>query len=311
MNPNESFSTLLSSSRSILILLPTTPYFDQVAAALSLYLSLKSQKEVMIAASSPVMVEFNRLVAIDKVVTELGNKNLLIKFSGYKADNIERVSFDIDGDEGYLKIIPKPGIMPPQKETVELSYAGLAADLAILIGGGNETHFPALNTKDFLDVKLAHIGVRNLHLSGEKPLHSFARQASTISEALWGLLKDSQLPLDSDIATNLLMGIEEGTKSFTSPETTADTFQTFAELLRHGGRRVLKQEMPKRQNFPPGSIPGEAPIPVQPQQSQPVVEEAPVIGQPVTAPAMGGKPGVPRSWFESKIYKGSGDNSTK
>jgi hypothetical protein len=86
------FTSLIESATSVLILLPTKPYFDQVAAGLSLYLSLKEKKEVAISSSSPMMVGFNRLIGINKIVTEVGNKNLTIKFAGYDAGNIEKVS---------------------------------------------------------------------------------------------------------------------------------------------------------------------------------------------------------------------------
>ena len=39
-----SFASLIESANSILVLLPTKPYFDQVAAALALYLSLSNSK---------------------------------------------------------------------------------------------------------------------------------------------------------------------------------------------------------------------------------------------------------------------------
>ncbi|MEK7111768.1 MAG: hypothetical protein AAB875_00410, partial [Patescibacteria group bacterium] len=87
--------SLIESSRSILILLPTKPYFDQVAAGLALYLALRETKETIIASPSPMLVEFNRLVGVNKVTLELGNKNLSIRFSNYRANDIEKVSYDI------------------------------------------------------------------------------------------------------------------------------------------------------------------------------------------------------------------------
>ena len=78
------FKTAVDSANSILILLPTNPDFDQVAAGLSLYLSLMGGKNIQISVSSPVTVEFNRLVAVNKIATELGNKNLVISFYDYK-----------------------------------------------------------------------------------------------------------------------------------------------------------------------------------------------------------------------------------
>src|SRR3990167_10506820 len=96
---DNSFSSLVDSASSVLILLPNKPYFDQVAAGLSLYLSLADRKSATISCPSPMMVGFNRLIGVNKIVEEIGNKNLMIKFAGYDANNIEKVSYDIENGE--------------------------------------------------------------------------------------------------------------------------------------------------------------------------------------------------------------------
>ncbi len=93
---NDSFSSLVDSATSVLIILPSKPYFDQVAGGLALYLSLREKKETAITSVTPMTVEFNRLVGVNKVANELGNKNLTIKFIDYRANDIERVSYDIE-----------------------------------------------------------------------------------------------------------------------------------------------------------------------------------------------------------------------
>jgi hypothetical protein len=80
------------------------------------------------------------------------------------------------------------------------------------------------------------------------------------------------------VATNLLMGIEEGSNKFSHPEVNADTFQLVAELMRAGGERIQKHS-DLRENLPPGAIPGEKPT-----------EE---------------KKEAPKDWLEPKIYKGT------
>lgn len=269
---NNSFSPIIDSANSVLILLPSRPYFDQVAAGLALYLALKDKKETAISASTPMIVEFNRLVGVDKVTQELGNKNLTIKFSDYQANDIERVSYDIENGEFKLTVIPKPGVASPKKEQLVVNYSGVSADTIILIGGGNESHFPQLLSKDLLGAKLVHIGTRPLPISSGKEVLSLARPASCLSELVAVLIKESNLNLDADIATNLLLGIEEGTKQFSFSETTADTFETVASLIRAGGKRAGKSA---------------APIPM-PLPEKPVRE-----------------PEAPKDWLEPKVYKGT------
>src|SRR3989304_7803894 len=143
-----SFASLIDSAKSVLVLMPSKPYFDQVAAALSFYLAIKDKKEAAIVCPSPMIVEFNRLVGVNKISTEAGNKNLVMRFAGYKASDIEKVSYDVENGEFRLTVVPKTGFVSPKKEQIELSYSGISADTIILVGGANESHFPALSAKD-------------------------------------------------------------------------------------------------------------------------------------------------------------------
>ena len=102
--------------------------------------------------------------------------------------------------------------------------------------------------------KIIHIGTRLLEiLNNDLEVLSFARPASSTSELVASLIKESGLPVNEDIATNLLSGIEEQSKSFQSSEVTADTFEIFADLLKLGGRRTPKIAPAK--SYPQGSIP--------------------------------------------------------
>ncbi len=281
-----SFGSIIESAKSILVILPTKPYFDQMAAGLSLYLSLRDKKETSIMCPSPMVVEFNRLVAVNKIVPEMGNKNLNIKFVNYKAEDIEKVSCNVEGGEIVLSVVPKAGFEAPKKEQVELLYSGVSADTVILIGGANQNHFPVIATPDLASAKIVHVGIRALENDGSKSVLSFARPASTTSELIASIIVESGLELDPDIATNLLAGIEEGSKGFKGFDVTAETFQVVANLLRAGGKRQPEERL-DRESFPPGSIPGE------------------VIPQTVKIEGVEKKETPPQDWLEPKIYKGT------
>lgn len=291
---NNSLESFVNEAKSILILLPTNPTMDQVAAGLSLHLGLG--KDTTISCPSPMLVEFNRLVGVDKISSELGNKNLSITFADYPAENVEKVSYDIVNGQFKLTVIPKTQFTPPKQDQVILSYSGISADLIILIGGQNENHFPAIRSKELENTKLMHIGVREANVGRE--VISLDEPSSSISELMALLLKRNNKKIDSDIATNLLMGIEEATKSFTSHETSADTFAVVAELMKIGGRRYVPAQEPQREQFPAGAIPG---LPFnRPQHFAPASQQQQPQPQPNNP---GGK--VPKSWLEPKIFKGT------
>jgi hypothetical protein len=277
-------SSLIDSAGSVLILLPTKPYFDQVAAGLALYLSLKTSKETAIICPSPMLVEFNRLVGVDKITSEAGNKNLTLKFSGYPAENVERVSADVETGKFYLTIIPKQGLPSPKKEEIEFAYSGVAADLIILVGGANESHFPFLADPDVQGVKIVHLGTKELSAPAQLGIMSQAHPASSISEIVAGVINQSGRALDADIATNLVLGMEEGSNHFSSEETTPETFELFAQLLRSGGQRFTRR-------------------PIENKRPTPFVQPTPPL-QP-NQPAVQPKNQAPKDWLEPKIYKGT------
>lgn len=287
---NDSFKALLSEAKSILVLLPNTPNFDEVASGLALYLSLRGEKQVDIVCPSPMVVSFNRLVGVNKIGNESGNKNLVIKFANYQAKNIEKVSYDIVNGEFQLTIVPKSGLLSPDKGQIDIKYSGVSADLVVLVGAKMQSDF-AFDPKDFEKAKLVHIGLSSI--SGQKDIISLDQPASSISEVVANLINSSELSLDPDIATNLLMGIEEGSDGLASPEVNADTFAAMSSLMRAGGRRVTKKDVPDPRSFPTGSIPGKV---LQ-------FEKEPEPGESM-------KEGVseddaPTSWFEPRIYKGT------
>ncbi|MGA3291719.1 MAG: hypothetical protein ABSC49_01065 [Candidatus Microgenomates bacterium] len=299
-----SFVSLIDSAASILVVLPTKPYFDQVAAALSLYLSIHDRKEVNIYCPTPMMVGFNRLIGVNKISTDLGNKNLAIKFIGYEASNIEKVSYDIDNGEFKLTVIPKTGFAAPQKDQIMTEYFGTAADLVVLVGGANDSHFPILTSSELTNAKVAHVGTRVLDT--KRDVMSFAKPGATTSELVANLIKENGLTLDADTATNLVMGIEEGSANFGSPEVTPETFETFAYLLRNGGQRIPKARL-NPSSFPPGAIPTRPFVahPVQkPVTPMPQIETQP---EAVVPDAGQESPDVnpPSDWLQPKIYKGS------
>ncbi len=297
---NDSFSGLVNSAASILIILPEKPNFDTAASGLALYLSIREAKEALIYCPSPMTVGLNRLIGVNKIVSEIGNKNLTIKFAGYEANNIEKVSYDIENGEFKLTVTPKAGFTAPGKDQLDLSFSGVSADLIILIGGADENSFPILSRDELAGVKVAHIGVRTL--TSARAVMSFASPGASISEVAARIIKENSLSLDVDIATDLVMGIEEGSGNFTSSEVTPDTFEIFAFLLRNGGQRPPKTKLSPI-GFPPGSIPTRP-------FSEPVLEQVekkePVRNASSAADA-GGEvvENPPDDWLQPKVYKGT------
>jgi len=295
----EQFKNLVDNAKSILILLPTKPFFDQVAAGLALFLALREQKDVQIVSPSPITVDFNRIVGINKVTQEMGNKNLVIRFLDYKPDDIERIKYDLDNGQMFLTIIPKPAAKAPAKDQVQMSYSGVAADTVFLIGGMNDSHFPQLANKDLASAKLVHIGIKDVMLTGDKHPVSLARPSSSVSELVYYLLKNNGYDIDQDAASDLLMGIEDETNNFSDRDANADTFLAAADLMKRGAKRFSGTAPITPNNFPPGAIPNMSPsgmpqMPPMQMPQQPQMQPAQPM-QPYPMPQMPNNfPGAPQ-----------------
>jgi hypothetical protein len=314
---DNSFKTLIDSAQEVLILLPSKPYMDQIAAGLSLYLSLSgSGKSVSISCPAPMTAEYSRLIGVDRITTDLGSKNLIISLKNYDANNVDKVSYDIENGQFKLTIAPKIGQKSPTQEQIDIKYGGASGDLVILVGGANDSHFPALSKEEFKSVKTIHVGTRLLEiLNNDIEVLSFARPASSTSELVANLIKESEFAVSEDIATNLLAGIEEQSKGFQTNEVTAETFEIFAELLKIGGKRMPKI-IPAR-SYPQGAIP------TKPFTSQSNTNVSPSVVQPTnnvvsqdtnTSRDRQMTPEeaeeelnqeIPASWSEPKIFTGT------
>ncbi len=249
-----SFGNFIKNYKSALILLPQNPQLDFVASGLSLFLALKKEYEVNISCSSPMTVTFNRLVGVDKIRESYGNKNLVISFENYDATAIERVSADSDDGLFRLTVVTKENYDPPLDENLKISYSGVSSQLVILIGGRDQKDFPQITSSEFEGVKIVHIGVTEISLPSSLEIISFARPSSSVSELVAFYIKEFT-EFDSDIASNLLIGIYSGSRNFTSSRVSVDTFKISGELLGAGGRIPSTNELARRQTgFNPADL---------------------------------------------------------
>ncbi|MGB9707008.1 MAG: DHH family phosphoesterase [Microgenomates group bacterium] len=250
------FQQVLSTAQTIFVLLPQKLNQDTVAAGLSLFLSLKKAgKQISVFCPKPITVEFSSLVGVDKIKNQLEGKNLVISFD-YLEDSIEKVSYNIENNKFNLLIQPKEGYPPLSPQKVQYSYVGANADLFLVFGTSLE------------DLGEIYSNNKNVLEEGKVVTFDLADfQAASYCEVVANLLAQLKLPVDEDIASNLLAGIEEATASFSSPKTGPGSFEAAAFCLRAGGRRpegkVHLKPMPEQISAkkPPHEVKEEKPSP--------------------------------------------------
>jgi nanoRNase/pAp phosphatase (c-di-AMP/oligoRNAs hydrolase) len=273
----------LASAQTLAIVLPTSLNVDKVAAALSLYLSLKKAgKQVSIICALPMTVEYSSLVGVDKISKKIAGRNLLIAFP-YQEDSIEKVSYHIENNKFNLIIQPKDGFPPLPIDKIEYSYFGSQSDVVLVVGGHSwenlgEVYFT--NKTIFEQAKTINLDINPRNQQFAK-INFVNPQMASLSEMVTLLLTSLNLPLDEDIASNLLLGLKKATFDFSLGRATAATFEAVAICLKAGGRRPLHEKQERR--FEEKRMPS-------PQINQPSEEVRPPKPQP--------------DWYKPKIYKG-------
>lgn len=242
MNDNtqiDEFKKALDSAKSIFVLLPQNPSLDATASALALFLSLKEEgRSVFIACPSKMRVEYSSLVGVDQISDKIGNRNLIISFD-YAEDSIEKVSYNVEAGKFNLVIEPKPGFKPIGNENVEFNYEGIEADLVIVVGTQRLENLAEFYEKERENISKAT--VVNLDRAAANTnfgqINLVRRDAGSISEIVFRIIKNLSLHMNVDIAGNLLKGIESQTNNFQAPFAGAETFEAAAQLLRAGAKR--------------------------------------------------------------------------
>ncbi len=336
MNPDlQTLSSAISSAKSILILISQNPSLDAAASALSLALILNRQgKSANVICPSPMTAGLSRLVGVDKISDQVGNKNLVISFN-LPEEAIEKISYNYDGGKLNVVIEPSGGFTAPTKDKVNFAYSGIEADLLIYIGVNSDTDLGKLASSPEL------ANHPNQQYLGADSLAGFGFGVAprpVYSQVACLLISDLGFELDLDSANNLMLGLDSATKNLTVG-ITADVLEAAAKCLRAGAVRQLgelqakpnqfvqamqnlaspatfRPQLPRRKNLsgPKPNFPQPKPL-TQPNQPQP---------QPQTQSPNQPRPNLPTNqskaegeqdlespidpspdWFEPKIYKGS------
>lgn len=285
----QELKTKLGTAQSVLLTIPASPSQDVVASALALYLSIKqSGKAVSIVASTSPVVRDSHLVGLDKITTDVGGSNLVITLD-VPENAVDKVTSNTEGGHLNLIINPSKGVSPITSENVKFSYSGAAADLVVVIGAADLKDVGELAEKEnelFDKERLVNIS----NQVGTFGTINITDPSSSNSELVTALLKELALPLDVDIANNLMQGIESATSGLSSPNMTADTFEALAVLYRTGARRTP---------------------PIAPSKTATIVADMPIIdhGAPITKSrviqASTEEPTPQSDWLQPKIFKGS------
>lgn len=278
MNKQYPFSEIqekLASSQKILVALPASSRYDQVAAALALSLSLQQAgKTASVISPTAMTVEFHNLVGVDKVGQKANGTDLIVSLN-YLMDNVEKISYNDDGGRLNLVIQPKAGAPLLNEKAASFSFAGIGADLVFTIGIKNLGQLGAVGLSTVNPETVINIDTRSDNTNFAS-INVIDIDSSSVSEVVFGLLSGLGSPLDVDIAQNLLSGVWQMTQGLKRTDVGPDCYEVVAGCLRLGAQKPQEIQSQKhsedvrqkQKTFPPASTP-------------------------------------PADWFEPKIYRSS------
>lgn len=273
--PFSQVQNLIGSAQKILVAVPKNPSFDQVASALSLYLSLgKAGKETFVVSPDKMVVGFSHLVGLDRVKTTLSSNDLVITL-GCPIENVEKVFTTNEGAKSLQIIVrTKPDKAPVKKEDLSFSSQGALPDLIFTIGARKLEGLGSLyqeRREMFTKVPIINIDNHPQNTSFGK-INLVDSAASCLSEIIVALTSGLSLPIDQDIGTNLILGLKRATDNFQKQGVSADTLEAASIAMRFQEQRSSEKRLE---------------VGAEDKSSQQAA------GQP------------PPEWLEPKIYKGS------
>ncbi len=297
----------IEKNKTIGIVTAKNPSVDDMAAALSLYLSLKNAgKDVTIATPENPLVEVSSLVGIDKVQTSLNSAagDLVVSFP-YEEGEIDKVSYTLDN--GYLNIVVKAGEKGLSFKDEEVQFTrGAKGVPTLLFTVGVQRLSDVAKLFDVADLKDTMV----INIDNEADNQGFGDivmvypMLSSLSEQITNLLLAVNLKIDPDTAQNLMYGISDGTNNFQNPKTSALAFEMAGILMRNGAIRVNTSRKEEK-NVDPFFKPQQQRQQQQSQQQRQQELQSELKKQENRAQNKDDDDSPPDDWLAPKIYKGS------
>ncbi len=238
----------LEQNNELGIVIGSHQTLDTTASALALYLSLsQAGKKVQIISKKQPTVEVSNLVGIDRVRPSFsGSTGKLVVSLPYVKGEIEKVLFTEAPNtiNFHLTAAPDKSITPFDVNDVKLTWEGGAPAALITCGVGSMDELAGI--ADDNATKIVNIdNYQGNTRFGDVVLVDEA--FSSLCEIVGKILKDLQLPIDMDIAQNILDGVLFATRNFTKQNTSPLAFEAASAAMYHGAQRKADEGQIRRE----------------------------------------------------------------
>lgn len=241
----------LDQATDLGIIIGSHQNLDTVASSLALYNSLsQAGKKVQIISKKAPTVEVSNLVGVNKITENFSSSNSgkLVVSLPYVRGEVEKVLFtEFPNSENptninfHLTAAEGKSITPFTNADVRLIWEGGAPSSIITVGAGSVDEL--MGAVDANNVKIVNID----NFSGNSRFGDIVivdESFSSLSEIIGKVIKDLSLPMDIDVAQNILDGVLFATRNFTKQNTSPLAFEAASNAMYQGAQRKTDDSQP-------------------------------------------------------------------
>ena len=252
-NDQETILSKLTKSEQPLIVVSPRGTFDDLSAALALYLSVKNLgKKPSIYANVPTVDEARRLYGVGEIGSVKNQKNLVITVQN-AVKSVDKVSYFLDSESRLnITIHALPGGPGVSKEDISFDNLPALADIVFAIGFESKMELEQIITPEQLNnPNVLTISINRLPVSQKvAQIDLVDNESMSMCETVTDMIQKLALSVNEDIAYNLFAGISFASGNFSPAKSTQKTFQLAGWLVRFGaGKSSMAAPLSNDQRF--------------------------------------------------------------
>lgn len=252
-NDQETILSKLTKSEQPLIVVSPKGTFDDLAAGLALYLSIKNLgKKSAIYANTPTVGEARSLYGVGEIGNIKNQKNLVITVQN-AVKSVDKVSYFLDRDNRLNitvhALVGGPGVF---KEDVAFDNLPVLSDIVFAVGFESKMELEQIITPEQLNnPNVLTISINRIPVSQQIAQINIIDSGSiSMCETITEIIQKLALPVNEDIAYNLFAGISFTSDNFSPANSTQRSFQLAGWLVKFGaGKSSMATFSPNEPRF--------------------------------------------------------------
>src|SRR3989344_349471 len=236
-NDQETILSKLTKSEQPLVVVSPRGTFDDLAAGLALYLSVKNLgKKSSIYANVPTVDEASRLYGVGEIGNVKNQKNFVITVQN-AVKNVDKVSYFLDSDNRLnITVHALPGGPGVSEEDVSFDNLLVLSDIVFSIGFESKMELEQIITPEQLNnPNVLTISINRPTMSQKiAQIDVIDNESMSMCETVTEMIQNLALPVNEDIAYNLFAGISFASGNFLPAKSTQRSFQLAGWLVKFG-----------------------------------------------------------------------------